>query len=341
MIAPAFLILALLRSPEGTPPASAPSTRPAEVTSTLADLWRDRDYFYLRVDGHASKTPGFAPAGATELGIKVTSLARGRPWPGRWTALDVEMRPEVDEDVAVSFVADDASPKEMPSPVRVRLAKGAWTAPRLLLPKTPHDVRIVIAGGLKGQLEFRHVRLIDDRVVLWSEGWEVRREAGQIVITFPDRRGMTLSGNCELLEVNALRAVVRRGGESGAVYRTGRACAGEPNAPHLTLASATDDVRLDRTTEGDPDGRGYNAFLGATILQASSRHFRLTLAPESPAPSVPLPAIELRSLPPGPITALWDGKPLPSVVRLGDGTALVQIPADVRSATTLEITVGN
>jgi hypothetical protein len=323
--------LVLCAAAAGVPPAATqPALGPPEVSSLLGDLWRDRDYVYLRIGEKLPDMPGFAPAGATDLTIKVPAMARGRPWPGRWTMLEVEMRPVADEEVAIAF---GRRPGE-----KFRLTKGVWTPARVRVPETSEDLRISIAGGLRDKLEFRHVRLVDDRVTFWTDGWEVKREAGEITCASGQGNAVHLPGACEVLEVNGIRCVLRREGRLTSVFRTGRVSPSGVAEPRLKLTSATDDVRLDRATAADADGSGYDAQLGVTVLKAPAAHFRITLAPAGTDPA-DQPALELRGLPPGPLTILWDGRLLTSFVRLANGTALVQLAGEVRAPTTLEVSV--
>jgi hypothetical protein len=314
-----------------------------EIYSEIGDLWRERDAFYLRADGRTLRVPGVVPAGVKEITVRVEAMTRGRDWPGRWTMVEVEVQADSAERVTLTSGSDRAE---------FELGAGVWTAMRLPLRAKATDVVIRAVSGASGsRWQFRRVRLVDDRRVYFREGWTVERAAGVLrletsagVVSVPSR-------GVEVLEVGLIRARVRdSGGKEGAVYATGRV-AGEAGSAWVGLSPAApegdgrvevrigDDVgRIDRQSEGDADGDGYNEARGATVIRVSARRLHLFVrSPEDRA--VRSAAIEVRGLPAGPVTVLRDGAIVERTERLADGTLLLELPGEVLREQRVDIRV--
>lgn len=211
-----------------------------EVTSEVGDLWRDRDAFYLRVDGRTPREAGVAPAGSRVMIVRLEAMTRGRPWPGRWTMVEVEVRSAEPQPLDVSFAPPSAPPAQAEVDRVVAAVslpgvgsggKGAWTRLRLAMPATPRDLVLRAGGaaGTAGRLEFRRVRFVDDRRTYWSDGWGVVREAGWLRVR-PGKGaafGIPLgaASGVRLAEVGRLRVLLTSEATPGvgaAIYADGR-----------------------------------------------------------------------------------------------------------------------
>lgn len=332
--------------------AGGPATRPAqEVASELGDLWRQRDAFYLRVDDRRPTTPGLAERGTSQIVIKTEAMARGRPWPGRWTVLEVEVRPSADQVLILGL----SNQKER-FITRLRAGRNedgtsagpsGWVALRVPIGRSAQDLVISPEGLLAGPMEFRRVRLVDDRWVVWEEGWSILREAGRMMFRRQEGEEITLDASVvEVEEVGAVRARVRIEGKSATIYASGRLASepglqlGDASLGKVSVEISDDQGRLLRNTPGDADGDGYNEARGSMMLRGVSKHVTLTLAPPAGVEKVDRPAIEIQGLPEGPATVLWEGSVVKTTDRLPDGSLLVEIPATIRGPSRLEVHVG-
>lgn len=331
-----LLLLTALAS-VGTAPAP-----PEEVASALADLAGEDGTFYVRIDGRIPKSPGVAPAGAHEAMLRVEALTRGRPWPGRWTLLEIELHSSVAETLSLSFA-------DAPGSAPIPLTGGGRQTLRIPLTSKPADVKLrsTSPSGFAGKVEFRRLRLLDDRWTVWDDGWKVERTAGLLTLTPTSGTPIRVSADAwRVTEAGVLRAVLMHAsGRGGAVYASGRVSA-DPFAPDLaprdatrvTVALPDDQGRLDRQTEGDTDGDGFNDRLGATVIRVAENTRRLTLSVSAPAPAR-RPAFEFRGLPAGTVTALWEGRLVTTHLRLPDGTLLLELPGDLGPESRLELRV--
>lgn len=316
---------------------------PEEVASELGDLWRERDAFYLRVDNRRPTTPGEAPKGTKELTVRTEAMSRGRPWPGRWTVLEVEVKLATEQVFSVGFTKQPM--------VDVRLKPDRWIPLRIPVVEAPADLLLRPQGTLQGKMEFRRVRLVDDRWIIWDDGWTVIREAA--LIRFKREKGDEIrlpAADVEIEEIGRLRARFEVEGRRATLYASGRLASepgltlGETNSEgKIAIEIDPDQGRILRNSAGDADADGYNEVRGATILKVNGKHIQLTLSPTSNTSPTPVhhPAIEMIGLPDGPTTVLWDGSVVKSTSRLEDGTLIIEIPGVVSAASRLEISVGN
>lgn len=317
----------------------ASTTPPPEATSDLADLRRERDAFYLKLDGRLPKEPGIAPPGTREMAIRLDSATRGRDFPGRYTVIEVELMPSANETVEVGFLKGPA--------VKGTLPAGKWSKVRLPVPTDRADLLVRSPNGLSNKMEFRRVRLIDDRWTIWDEGWKVERVAGVLTITRPGQPDIALPASTEswqVSEADAIRVRLAKGSTAATVYATGRVASTSPELPpaggdsRLKVTIGEDFGRVDRGTEGDADGDGYNEALGAMMVRLSDR--RSSFSVSSPnGERVHRPALELLGLPEGAVTVLWEGKLVKTALRLTDGAVLVELPGDVRDEGRVEVSV--
>lgn len=318
------------------------------MTSEVCDLWRERDGVYLRVDGRAPAAgkAGEVPGGTREAVVRVSSAARGRDWPGRWTLLEVEVRSSVSQRVSAGFVGEQAR--------EVELRSGEWSAVRVPVSASLADVQFRRVGGpALDALELRKVRLVDDAVTLGStgsgageSGLRVERRAGywRFSSTSAVLPVIAESGETYVIsEINPLRAIVSlRGTEVASVYRSGLATqvlssAGTSGSGMLRMEVPEDEGRVDRGTTGDRDGDGFNEVRGCFCVKAAEGVRRMTLN-VVPGPTERHAYIEIARLPAGKVTALWAGKVLETPVRLADGRVLLELPA-LQSASRIEVSV--
>lgn len=311
--------------------------------SELGDLWRERDAIYLRADGRLTRQPGIVPVAARQAEVRVSAMARGREWPGRWTLVECEVRGDPGEVIRVGWSGTSEGTWR-------EVVLGGGREERIRLPievSEPRDVVLRSSGGLRGRLEVGRVWLVDDRRVVWpregEEGearglgeWRVERAGGRW------RLGATeFPGEWEVVEVNAVRALLSGvSGQGAAVYASGRVVripatdAGEPQ-PRWTVRIDEDLGRLVRTTPGDVDGTGFDAQRGVAVIRTNARppeggSRRLVFHVEPVGVGrVSRPAVEVQGLAAGPVRVLWEGALVRSVARLGDGTILIEIPGEV------------
>lgn len=339
-------------SPDGSAVHGAGS--PELPRSELADLWRERDGVYLRVDGRLSREPGVVPRGAREAVVRVAALMRGREWPGRWTLLELEVGGAAGERVRVGWAGTD--PAGWTDVLLTgRRAQRVWVS-LLDGPASPADLVIRSAGsGLSDRVELGRVWLVDDRVRVWpsaespetvadtgsaGERWVVERAGGVW------RAGRArFPGDWSVAEVSGVRVLLSGGGgEGAAVYASGRVVrvfgdgtsVTEPPTPRWTVRIDEDQGRLVRDSPGDADASGFDAARGAVVVHAGlSREggvVRRVVFDVEPVEvdRVMRPAVEVRGLAEGAVRVLWEGTLVRSVARLADGTVLIDLPGEVR-----------
>jgi hypothetical protein len=83
--------------------------------------------------------------------------------------------------------------------------------------------------------------------------------------------------------------------------------------------------RVDRNTAGDRNNDGFNEARGAYQINATGARLELTLAPADAA--LVYPVLEVRGMPAGDAVVTVEGRIIDQVVRLDDGTVLIEIPA--------------
>ena len=331
----------------GEPGRRAAGEMAGEVFNEIGELFKERDTFYLRVDGRVPRTPGVAPADTREMTVRVEAMTRGRPWPGRWTMVEVEIRVGVSQalEVVTGGVGGGGGV------AGITVGPGRWQPLRIPITANPQDVvlRVAAGGKLESAVEFGRVRLVDDREVFWEEGWRVERAAGMLKFATAGRVIEVPAGELNVVERGALRVLVRDGGGMGsAVYASGRVASevggvlgGKATGiERVRVVISDDEGRIERQSEGDADGDGYNEARGATVIRVTGRRVRMSVAPgDSGVGGVARPAIEFRGLPAGAATVLWEGMVVKSVARLADGTLLVELPGEVRGEQRVDVTV--
>lgn len=287
------------------------------MRSELADCRTDRDRVYLRPAGGESGRAG----GDGQSILKVTSLMRGRAWPGRYTLLEVEVPAGARAGFGEAMRSSTGAPLRLP------------------LPAEPTDLRVSTSA-------VGRVTLVDDRQVIWTKGWRLAREADELRITFAGGGVLVLPwpGEGGVTEVGVVRARVGDGEGGGEmVYatgmRTGRGVAGAVPAPPVRVEISEDMGRVDRGSPGDAEGDGFDERRGAFMLRVpeGARRAVFDVVPSRECAV----AVEIGGLSAGKATVLCDGRPVAAVQPTGDAKSpglVVQLPT-LRRATRVEVTV--
>jgi hypothetical protein len=314
-------LLALLGS-VGAPEA------PKEVVSEVGDLGRSGEAFYLRVDGRMPKQAGLVPARSREAVVRLEAMTRGRDWPGRWKLIEIELTAAVAEEVEMGPSG---------APRRVTLSAGERNWLRMPITDRPADLLLRAAGGgFGGSVQLGRVRLVDDTWVIWDTGWSVRRSGGRLLVK--SRTGHenavegAMPGVLRVREANAIRVVTE---PFGTFYANGRNpwTLGEGR----TEVVISDDFgRIERNSDGDTDGDGFNDARGATILRVSGRRVVFTVSNGGGGGAA---VFELVGLPAGDVTVLSEGRLVERFERLSDGRLLLELPGAAAGEARVEVTV--
>jgi hypothetical protein len=95
--------------------------------------------------------------------------------------------------------------------------------------------------------------------------------------------------------------------------------------------------RTNRNTPGDANNDGYNESLGAYEVTANGPRMDMTLTPKGM--TLVRPIIEISGLPPGKPLVTLEGQLVESLIRLSNGNVLIEVPARIERATTLNVRI--
>jgi hypothetical protein len=195
-----------------------------------------------------------------------------------------------------------------------------------------------------------------------SQGWTIRRRGLHFIGDVPGRfsfKLLTTEGGphgWRVEEVNAGRARFSSDGPQKmlTIYRDGRAywdgqyrpfsaSAAEPPLVQQHASPARVEVpaeqgRVDRNTEGDANNDGYNESRGAYAVRAAGARLELTLTPRNPQ-GLFRPVLEVAHLPPGKVQVSLEGRLVEQIMRLEDGTVLIDLPVRVTRPATVYVKV--
>ncbi|MCC6424897.1 MAG: hypothetical protein IT447_15600 [Phycisphaerales bacterium] len=316
--------------------------------------------------GHGSLA---IPAGAQSIDIKLSSLLRGRKFPGDWTLVGAYVYTEQPLTLHTSYLAGEKSlgRRDIPIPAR------QWTAVFIDLtkldPNLPMGMMQIHTDG-SAAIYLDDVMLVDNRQVLVDttsadsqlEGWKIVRRGFAIDGDAPGRFRFALdtpesaSNGWVVQQVNALRALFTSEDKSKTlcIYPDGRAFwdgvyrpMGSMEQLGQTIAQQHENPaevqvldesgKLNRSTPGDANHDGYNECRGAYQLKSTGSRMQIRLTPHTA--SVVLPVLEIAGLPAGKVQVTIEGRLVDQWVRMEDGEVLVVIPARIQRTTLIDIRV--
>ena len=195
-----------------------------------------------------------------------------------------------------------------------------------------------------------------------SPGWSIERRGYRLVGESPQGFSFSLktpeasAEGWALEETNELRARFSSSGKQKAltVYVDGRAywdgqfqpMARDPRfheqyvEQHVSPAKLVvpeEFGKVIRNSPGDANNDGYNETTGDYRLSATGPRFEVRIVPRSPG--LLRPVFQVHGLPEGKVLATLEGRLIERMVRLPDGTLLIEIPANVERPTTLNLRV--
>jgi len=357
------LLVALACTPQRVPapPATSISAQvlqdssPRQRTSLLLDFESSRDLAFVdtiptkaQIDlkNARSGSASLLLAGEGVATIKLSSLLRGRKFPGDWTLLCVDVGYAGAETIVVTLKSDGRTIAA--ETFHKGKNPGVWEYDRVRLSLTRHpellkgNLTLEIAGGGGGFFVDR-LALVDDTKTLvsveGSDGWTVTEAGRQIVLAAPNRFELKIADRWKVDEANKVRTALL--GEDGiwSMYADGRAYRQGRYEPILKLPDlhealqaahespaeievSDDQGRVDRTTGGDVNNDGYNESLGAYQVRATAAAVAVKFIPRAP---VVMPVLQISGLPDGEVLVTLEGRLLERVIRLKDGTLLIDL----------------
>ena len=98
--------------------------------------------------------------------------------------------------------------------------------------------------------------------------------------------------------------------------------------------------RVDRNTPGDANNDGYNETTGSYRIIAQSPRIEFRFVPARGTPD-PRPVLEISGLPFGKVLATLEGRLIEGSQRAADGSLLLELPATIDRAATVDVRVEN
>jgi hypothetical protein len=327
---------------------------------------------------HTGRSSIQIPTGVGRVTIKLSSLLAGQNFPADWTLVGMYLyatRPTTaslsyweGEQMLAAGSATLRGSKWTPLFVDVASINPASHAPATLA--SPNLVLVLDLDG-PGTVWLDDLMLVDNTKQLDSEkeagqtfdSWSIQRKGYQIVGEAPGRFRFAFATpersdqGWTVHEANAMRLWLTSNGtkKNEVIYSDGRAyvdgeysAIGLPAKADPTLAEqhqspaeltvAPELGRVVRQTEGDLNNDGYNELTGTYELLAVGPRFEVRIAPRTARLSRPV--LQIRGLPPGKVLANLEGRMVERIVRLDDGTVLMELPARIERPTTLSLRVG-
>jgi hypothetical protein len=217
-------------------------------------------------------------------------------------------------------------------------------------------------------LRFDDLMLVDNRKVFIGSQkdapWSIARRGfsfvGSAVGAFSFNLATTdaAANGWSLDEANQMRARFHSSGDSSGaknltVYYDGRAIwDGQYRAMSVatqnplyaaahqspgTIDIAEEMGRIDRNSAGDSNNDGYNELSGSYHIIATGPRIELRLTPHN-SPLI-RPVLEVTGLPPGKILVTLEGQGIEQICRLNNGAVLVELPARIDQAVTIDLRV--
>lgn len=327
---------------------------------------------------HTGRSSIQIPAGVGRVTFKLSSLLAGQSFPADWTLVGLYLyatRPTTAslsywENEQILAAGSTTLRANKWSPLFVDLTSLTQSAHSSATMASPNLVLVLDLDG-PGEVWLDDLMLVDNTKQLVSEkdagemfdSWSIQRKGYQIVGDAPGRFRFSFATpersdqGWTVREANAMRLWLTSNGtkkneliySDGRVYVDGQYSAigmpakGDPtlaeqHASPAELAVAPELGRVVRQSEGDANNDGYNETMGTYELLATGPRLEVRITPRSSKLSRPV--FEIRGLPPGKVLANLEGRMVERLVRLDDGTLLMELPARIERPTTLSLRVG-
>lgn len=318
---------------------------------------------------HAGQSSLALPAGVGEIDIKLSSLLRGREFPGNWTMAGVY----VYADQPITLEAAYATGEKTWGSRTISIPARQWTALFVDLSGVERNLPIgMLRLRPKGTaaIHLDDCLLVDNRKVLVDstssqsqlEGWKIVRRGFEIEGEAPGRFRFMLetpeisADGWAVRQVNSLRAMFVSEGKTKTlcIYPDGRAYwdgvyrpmgssgllgpqIGLEHENPAEVRVLDEGAKVNRSTVGDDNHDGYNECRGAYQLTAAGPRMQVRLTPRTAG--LVLPVLEIAGLPEGKVQVTVEGRLVDRWERLEDGTVLVVIPARLQRSTLVDIRV--
>jgi hypothetical protein len=327
---------------------------------------------------HTGRSSIQIPAGVGRVTIKLSSLLAGQNFPADWTLVGMYLYATRPTTASLSYWENEqilaAGSATLSAnrwtPLFVDLTSLTQSAHSTTTIASQNLVLVLDLDG-PGEVWIDDLMLVDNTKQLVSEKdagetfnpWSIQRKGHQIYGDAPGRFRFSFATpqrndqGWTVREANAMRLWLTSTGtkKNEVIYSDGRAyvdgqysAIGMPAKADSTFAEehaspAELDVppelgRVVRQSEGDANNDGYNELMGAYELLATGPRFEVHITPRSSKLSRPV--FEIRGLPPGKVLANLEGRMVDRMVRLDDGTLLMELPARIERPTTLSLRVG-
>jgi hypothetical protein len=323
---------------------------------------------------HTGRSSLLIAKGSDEITVKLPLLVAGRVFPDDWALVGAYFYAESAGTLEISYRVGDQKLLDNST----TLTAGNWTPVFLDLSKLsdPNRTPVASVGTLVFKFEqptadavwMDDVVLIDNAKSLVGDvadsagPWTIRRKGFRIYGDQPGRFNFVLStpeastDGWTIEETNEMRARFNSIGQvkSLTVYSDGRAYwdgiykpmsgkdsvhahyAQQHESP-AELAVPETVGRVDRNSPGDANNDGYNECSGAYVFIATGPRFEARLSPRTPA--LVRPWLEITGLPEGKVLVTMEGQLVDRMIRLDDGTLLVELPARIERPTTVQFRV--
>jgi hypothetical protein len=298
------------------------------------------------------------------LAINLPAILPGRPFPNNWTLAGAYFYS--DKPASVSVWCSSAEGAVL-SQNKITLTPGRWSAAMVDLSgieQQPMPLLIFDLAGA-GQVWCDDVMFVDNTQWLLGSahsGWSVRRGGYDLICYSANEFSIRLTNvqtnpdGWKILEANDWRARFISSGKNKmlTIYRDGRSywdgefrplaakLRSDPTWSQQQNSPATIEVpesmgRVNRSTSGDANNDGYNEAKGAYQIIANGPRLEIKITPNS----VPVlePILEITALPKGNVLVTIEGRLVEQMLRLPDGTLLVQIPAKIGRPTSVDLRV--
>jgi hypothetical protein len=327
---------------------------------------------------HTGRSSIQIPAGVGRVTIKLSSLLAGQNFPADWTMVGLYLSATRPTTASLSYweseqmlAAGSATVRaDKWTPLFVDVASLASSSRGGSTMASPNLVLVLDLDG-PGTVWLDDLMLVDNTKQFITEkdarqtfdAWSVQQKGYQIVGDAPGRFRFSFATperseqGWTVREANVMRLWLTSNGpkKNEVIYSDGRAYVdGEYSAiglpakgdPALAeqlkspaeLAVAAELGRVVRQSEGDQNNDGYNEVTGTYEVLAVGPRFEVRITPRSARLSRPV--LRISGLPPGKVLANLEGRMVERMVRLDDGSLLMELPARIERPTTLSLRVG-
>ncbi len=347
---------------------------------TLLSFETEADPVFVRTEGGqatADATRRHTGGGSLRLApgtksavVKLASLHSGREWPGRWTLIGAycySSRPQV---LSAAFEADGRTLEQY----TVEIPANQWTPVVLDIlsalsrgsANTIGTLRFTFPDGLPEGLWVDDLVEIDNTGTLYdgpADGLSIGEKGFSFTVERSGRFKQTFRtpeadpAGWKIEETNPIRVRLSSRGpqRSMLIYPDGRQIIdgvlqpllGNPadaaglvashNSP-ARIAVTGDTGRLDRNSPGDANNDGYAEQSGTYQIIAGGPRLEMRIEPQG-VPAV-RPLLEVRELPKGSVLVTMEGVLVERIVRLENGSTLIELPGVLTRPTLVNVRVG-